>query len=329
MDLAGMEIFARVVEAGSFSRAARRLDVSTSVVSKCVTRMEQSLGVRLLNRTTRSISLTEIGRAFYARCAQIVAEAEEAEAMAAGMQSTPRGTLKVSVPVSFGVLHIAPALEGLLAAYPDLNVDMSFNDREVHLAEEGYDVSVVIAAEPRATLVARKLAPIRQTLCAAPSYLRRHGVPATLEDLARHQCIVFSGSGSHHWHFEREQAHASIEVTGPLRLDNENAVRRAAVAGCGIALLPTYIVGEDLQRNGLKVVLPDCRAPETALYATYLPNRYVAAKVRVFVDYLVARFGPVPAWDAGAKTHGESARAQAAALHVAPDDTRPATRSMS
>src|SRR5690348_13105744 len=251
MDLAGMEIFARVVEARSFSGAARRLNVSTSVVSKCVTRMEQSLGVRLLNRTTRSISLTEIGRAFYARCAQIVAEAEEAEAMAAGMQSTPRGTLKVSVPVSFGVLHIAPALEGLLAAYPDLNVDMSFNDREVHLAEEGYDVSVVIAAEPRATLVARKLAPIRQTLCAAPSYLRRHGVPATLEDLARHPCIVFSGSGSHHWHFEREQAHASIEVTGPLRLDNENAVRRAAVAGCGIALLPTYMVGEDLQRNAL------------------------------------------------------------------------------
>ena len=218
MDLAGMEIFARVVEAGGFSRAARRLDVSTSVVGKFVTRMEQLLGVRLLNRTTRSISLTEIGRAFYARCAQIVAEAEDAETMAAGMQSTPR-----------------------------------------------------------ATLVARKLAPIRQTLCAAPSCLRRHGVPATLEDLARHQCTV----------------------------------------------------GEDLQHNALKVVLPDCRAPETALYATYLPNRYVAAKVRVFVDYLVARFGPSPKWDAGAKTHSDPPRAQAAALHVSPDDAQPATRSMS
>jgi len=322
MDLAGMEIFARVVEARSFSGAARRLNVSTSVVSKCVTRMEQSLGVRLLNRTTRSISLTEIGRAFYARCAHIVAEAEEAEAMAAGMQSTPRGTLKVNVPVSFGVLHIAPALEGLLAAYPELHIDMTLNDRDVHLAEEGYDVSVVIAAEPRATLVARKLAPIRQTLCAAPAYLRKHGTPSSLADLAHHDCIVFSRLGPERtWHFERDEGHASVEVNGSLRLDNENAVRQAALAGCGIALLPTYIVGADLQHNTLRAVLPECKPPETALYATYLPNRYVAAKVRVFVDYLVARFGPSPEWDQQRKPPAAGARTTSATLQPAPDGT--------
>ena len=317
-----MEIFARVVEAGSFSRAARRLNVSTSVVSKCVTRMEQSLGVRLLNRTTRSISLTEIGRAFYARCAQIVAEAEEAEAMAAGMQSTPRGTLKVNVPVSFGVLHVTPALAGLLGAYPELNVDMTFNDRDVHLAEEGYDVSVVIAAEPRGTLVARKLAPIRYVVCAAPAYLRRHGAPASVEDLAHHKCIVFCGSGNaRQWHFERDDAHASVEVSGSLRLDNENAVRRAALAACGIALLPTYMVGDDLRDEALRIVLPEYRTSETSLYATYLPNRYVTAKVRVFVDYLVAQFGPSPQWDAKAKTQGEVMRAQAS-LHAGLDGTQ-------
>jgi len=298
MDLTGMEIFVRVVEARSFSGAARRLNVSTSVVSKCVTRMEQSLGVRLLNRTTRSIGLTEIGSAFYARCAHIVAAAEEAEAMAAGMQSSPRGTLKVNVPVSFGVLHIAPALDGLLRKYPDLHVDMTFKDRNVQLVEEGYDVTVVIAAEPRATLVARKLTPIRQVLCAAPDYVSRRGMPRAIADLAAHDCVVYSRVGPEHcWHFEGVDGHTSIEVSGSLRLDNENAVRQAALAGCGIALLPTYIVGSDLQRNALCALLPEYRPPETSLYATYLPNRYVAAKVRVFVDYLVARFGPSPEWD--------------------------------
>ena len=218
--------------------------------------------------------------------------------MTAGMQSTPRGTLKVNVPVSFGVLHVAPALDGLLRAYPDLHVDMTFKDRNVQLVEEGYDVILVIAAEPRATLVARKLAPIRQALCASPDYVAKRGTPASIADLAAHDCIVYSRTGPEHcWHFEGVDGHASVEVNGSLRLDNENAVRQAALAGCGIALLPTYIVGNDLQRGALCPVLPAYRTPQTALYATYLPNRYVAAKVRVFVDYLITRFGPTPEWD--------------------------------
>jgi DNA-binding transcriptional LysR family regulator len=299
MDLTAMEVFARVVEAGSFSRAARRLDLSTSVVSKCVTRLEQSLGVRLLNRTTRSISLTEIGRAFYARCSHIVAAAEEAEALTAGMQATPRGLLKVNVPVSFGILHIVPALGDLMSRHAGLRIDMTLSDREVHLAEEGYDVAVLIAGEPRGSLVARRLAPIRRRLCAAPAYLRRRRAVATLDDLARHDCIVHSvGGADRAWHFEGEHGRASVEVNGSLRFDNENAVRQAALAGLGIALLPTYIVGDDIRDGRLRVVLPECEAPRMALFATYLPNRYLAAKVRVFVDYLVAMFGPEPRWDA-------------------------------
>jgi DNA-binding transcriptional LysR family regulator len=325
MDLAGMEIFARVVEARSFSAAARRLNVSTSVVSKCVTRMEQSLGVRLLNRTTRSISLTEIGTAFYARCAHIVAAAEEAEAMTAGMQSAPRGTLKVNVPVSFGVLHVVPALDDLLRTYAELNVDMTLGDREVHLAEEGYDIGVLIAREPHASLVARKLAPIRQRLCASPGYLQRHGVPASLRDLPHHNCIVYSRLGPERtWHFDGPDGYASVEVNGTLRLDNENAVRQAALAGLGIALLPTYIIGADLQQNTLHAVLPDCNPPETALFATYLPNRYVAAKVRVFVDYLVARFGPAPHWDALQTTPAEARDSARMPLRATPAGVRPA-----
>jgi DNA-binding transcriptional LysR family regulator len=299
MDLDAMAMFARVVEAKSFSGAARRLDVSTSVVSKCVTRLEQSLGVRLLNRTTRSISLTEIGQAFYARCAHIVAAAEEAQALTAGMQAAPRGTLRVNVPVSFGVLHIVPALATLLDANPGLNVDMSLSDRDVRLANEGYDVAVSIAHEPRASLVARRLAPIRRRLCASPAYLKRHCAPACLDDLARHDCIVHSsGVGDRTWHFAGVEGSASVEVNGRLRLDNENAVRQAALAGLGIALLPTYIVGSDLREGRLRVVLPECEAPALSLFATYLPNRYLATKVRVFVDHLVATFGTEPPWDA-------------------------------
>jgi DNA-binding transcriptional LysR family regulator len=299
MDLAAMEVFVRVVDARGFSGAARRLNVSTSVVSKCVTRMERSLGVRLLNRTTRSVSLTEIGAAFYARCSHIVAAAEEAEAMATGMQAEPRGTLKVNVPVSLGVLHVVPALDALLDACPELRVDMTLDDREPRLAEDGFDVSLVIAREPQPSLVARKLAPIRQRLCAAPAYVRRHGTPRTPKDLTHHNCIVYSRLGpARTWHFDGPEGASTVEVDGTLRLDNENAVRQAVLAGLGIALLPTYIIGADLQRNALRALLPEHRPPETSLFATYLPNRYLAAKVRVFVDYLVTRFGPVPHWDA-------------------------------
>ncbi|HET9749283.1 MAG TPA: LysR family transcriptional regulator [Casimicrobiaceae bacterium] len=299
MDLAAMEVFARVVEARSFSGAARRLEMSTSVVSKCVTRLEESLGVRLLNRTTRSISLTEIGREFYTRCSHIVAAADEAQALTAGMQAEPRGVLKVNVPVSFGILHIVPALGTLMSDYPGLAIDMTLSDREVHLAEEGYDVAVSIAGEPRGSLVARKLAPIRRRLCAAPGYLKRRRVPVTLDDLAHHDCIVHSlPGGERAWHFEGDDGITSVDVNGSLRFDNDNAIRKAALAGLGVALLPTYIVGDDIRDGRLRIVLPELEGPRLALFATYLPNRYLAAKVRVFVDYLVAMFGPEPQWDA-------------------------------
>jgi DNA-binding transcriptional LysR family regulator len=319
MDLAAMEVFARVVEARSFSGAARRLEMSTSVVSKCVTRLEESLGVRLLNRTTRSISLTEIGREFYARCSHIVAAAEEAQALTAGMQAEPRGVLKVNVPVSFGILHIVPALGDLMTDYPKLAIDMTLSDRDVHLADEGYDVAVSIAGEPRGSLVARKLAPIRRRLCAAPAYFKRRRAPATLDDLAHHDCIVHSlPGGERAWHFEGDdRGITSVEVNGSLRFDNENAIREAALAGLGVALLPTYIVGDDIRAGRLRLVLPELEGPRMALFATYLPNRYLAAKVRVFVDYLVTMFGPEPQWDAAPRVSATARGVSVAASPVA------------
>jgi len=287
-----MEVFVRVVDARGVSGAARRLNVSTSVVSKCVTRMERSLGVRLLNRTTRSVSLTEIGAAFYARCSHIVAAAEEAEAMATGMQAEPRGTLKVNVPVSLGVLHVVPALDALLDACPELRVDMTLDDREPRLAEDGFDVSLVIAREPQPSLVARKLAPIRQRLCAAPAYVRRHGTPRTPKDLTHHNCIVYSRLGpARTWHFDGPDGASTVEVDGTLRLDNENAVRQAVLAGLGIALLPDFLIGDHVASGAMVTLLPEYPMPEAGIYVVRPPGGNPPCKVRVLIDIMVEKFG--------------------------------------
>lgn len=298
MNLLGMEIFARVVQAGSFAGAARRLRLSQSVVSKHVTGIERTLGVRLLNRTTRSISLTEVGALFYERCATILDSAEEAEESARSLHSQPRGTLRISVPAAFGVLHIAPALPQLLDACPELRVEMTLGDRMVNLAAEGHDAAVLICREPPPLLVARKLAPVLRRVCAAPEYLGRHGVPECPQDLARHNCIVCAPSDSEReWCFNAPEGPVRVEVRGNAVVNNENAIRQMALAGQGVALLPSYLIGEDLQKGRLRALLPDYSAPATWVHAVYLSNRQVATKVRLFVDFLLARFGDPPYWD--------------------------------
>lgn len=298
MDLTAMEVFARVVEARSFSGAARRLAMSKSVVSKHITRMERTLGVRLLNRTTRRLSLTEVGAAFYERCAQIVAQAEEAELIATRSHAEPRGVLKVNVPVAFGVRHVAPALAEFSALYPELRIDMTFNDRSVDLAEEGYDMAVYIAERLDGGLISRRLAPIRRTVCATPEYWRRHGKPATPHDLERHNCLVYTYLNvQDEWCFTRQGVDVSVPISGNLRGNNENALWRAALSGLGVALLPTFIAGEDLQSGALEAALSDYAVPATSIYAVYLPNRHLSAKVRALIDFFVERFGPQPYWD--------------------------------
>ena len=238
MDLVGIEIFARVVEARSFSGAAARLGISKSAVSKHVSRMEKSMGVRLLNRTTRNLSVTEIGKEWYERCAQILVQAEEAEALVAHLQAEPRGLLKVNVPVAFGVLHIASRIAELLIDWPQLRIEMTLNDRTVNLADEGYDACVVIDKNPNPAFVARKLAPIRRKLCATAAYFERHGLPAKARDLAGHNCLVYSRLGTEKdWCFDGPDGEEWIPVGGNLRLNNENAIRQAALSGLGIALL--------------------------------------------------------------------------------------------
>jgi DNA-binding transcriptional LysR family regulator len=297
-NLSAMIVFARVVEAKSFSTAARQLGMSKSTVSKHVSRLEDRLGARLLNRTTRRLSPTEVGLAFYERCARIATEVEEAEAAAMELQSAPRGTLKLNAPMSFAVLHIAPAIAELAGRYPELKVDMTLNDRVVDLIEEGFDVAVRIGTLTDSSLIARRLAPNRQVLCAAPAYLARHGEPRTPAELGAHNCLGYTyGASPNEWRLQGPGGVHTVPVSGNFQANNGDALRVVAREGLGVVALPTFIAGGDLRSGALRALLPDYALSESSVYAVYPHNRHLSAKVRAFVDFLVARFGSRPYWE--------------------------------
>jgi DNA-binding transcriptional LysR family regulator len=299
-DLQRMAIFARVVEDKTFSGAARHLGLSKSVVSKQVTKLEKSVGARLLNRTTRALSLTEAGTVFYAHCARIVEEMEEAKLAVGRLHSEPRGLLRLSVPVAFGRLHIAPAIATFLQAYPDMRVDMVTTDRFVDLADEGYDVVVRIVDQPAPALVARKLAPVNRKLVATSDYFRRHGVPRTPQDLEQHNCLTYTYFNPQDpWRFRGPEGDISVRTTGNLRLNDDDALAEVVREGLGLALLPTFIIGKDVQSGRLESALSQYIPVERYIYAVYLENRLLSAKVRALIDFLLERFGPSPYWDSG------------------------------
>ena len=297
--ISGMITFARVVEANSFSEAARRLGVSKSAVSKQIARLEDRLGARLLNRTTRRISPTEVGAAFYERCARIVAEVEEAELAVTRLQAEPRGVLRVNAPMSFGILHLAPAIAVFMKRYPDLEIDLTLNDRFVDLIDEGYDLAIRIGTMADSSLIARKLAPSRLVACAAPAYLRRRGLPTVPRDLADHECLIYSlATAGDLWKFtDSEGTPQPVRVSARLKVNNGDVMRDIAAAGLGLTVLPTFIAAKGLEAGTLVPVLTDYRLPETAVSAVYPQNRHLSPKIRVFVDFLAGRFGPEPYWD--------------------------------
>lgn len=297
--LAGMEVFAAVVEAKSFSAAARRLGLSKSAVSKQVGRLEQRLGAQLLNRTTRRLALTEAGTTFYEHCARIVAEAGEAELAVARHHGRPRGTIRINAPMTFGVMHIAPALADFAIENPELEVDMALDDRFVDLIEEGFDVAVRIGALADSSLIARTLAPVRFAVCGSPDYLRHHGTPAAPADLVHHNCLLYTYLATAEWRFEGPDGNLAVRVQGDFRANNGEVLRELALAGRGLVLTPTFLVGEDLGSGRLRSVLGAYRVPETAVHAVYPQRRYLSPKVRAFVDFVAARFGPEPYWERG------------------------------
>jgi DNA-binding transcriptional LysR family regulator len=287
-----MRVFAQVVESGSFAKAAARLALSTSAASRHVAELEAHLNTRLLQRTTRRISLTESGRGFYERCVQILAELDDAERDASQESAMPRGTIRLTTSINFGVRHLTPAIAGFLARYPQVKFDVSLSDRVVDLVEEGFDLGIRIGASGPDTLVARKLGETRLVPCASPAYLSRHGVPAIPEDLKDHNCITYEYALRDDWRFvDAAGRERTVHVSGSLNSNNGDLLAEAAAQGLGIVCEPTFIVGPEIRAGRLVPILQEFPAPRIPIYAVYTSRQHLSARVRLFVDFLGERFG--------------------------------------
>jgi len=297
--LRAMQIFVAVVNNGGFSAAARNIGLSRAQVSKSVMQLEQYLGTRLLNRTTRSVSLTEFGRVYFERSSSLIADIDEIEAVAANESGEPRGRLTLSSPVSFGVLHLQNAIPAYLKRFPEVQISLSLADRFIDVVAEGFDLAIRIAELEDSSLVARRLAPCKRVLCAAPGYLEKHGTPQVPQDLAIHHCLVYSNElKPDTWSLRGPDGDETVRVNGPVCADNGDILRAAAVAGSGVTLLPTFIVGADLISGRLRQVLPEFCPPQISINAVFPSRRWLSPKVRSFVDFLVVYFDDQPEWDA-------------------------------
>jgi DNA-binding transcriptional LysR family regulator len=298
--LTGMNVFAEVVGAKSFSAAADKLGISKSLASREVSALERSLAVKLLNRSTRKLSLTEAGSIFYEHCVNILHEAELAEQRVTRAQSEPAGVVKMTAIPAFAVRHVLPAIVEFQQQYPKIQVRLSCSNRTVDLGAEGFDFGIR-SSPPAPNLVARKLAVSRLVLLASPAYLAQRGTPRRIEDVEKHDCVFFpmlAPKGV--WTFRRSGRKYALKVPASFETDDLEAVRAATLCGLGVGLLPLHMVGADLRQGTLVQVLRQFQpVPEGAIYLVYLPNRTQPSRVRVLIDFLIARFGPVPPWEEG------------------------------
>ncbi len=289
--LDGMAVFVGVVDAGSFTAAARLLGHSTSYVSKQITRLEKRLGSRLLNRTTRTISLTDAGRAYYERCSQIVIDAENAERSINRLQETPSGLLRINAPVSFGSSHLLDVFSRFMQSYPEIKLEVEFNDRLIDVVAEGYDVVIRVGAIRDSNLVARKITSSRSVMLASPDYIKRKGCPQRVEDLTQHDCIAYSLLPTPaQWTFYKDGVRSSVTVE-PRAMCNNAALEVAMlVQGIGIARLPLFTCEQEVASGALQVILEDYEQPQLDVYAVYPHRQYLTAKVRAFVDFVAEAF---------------------------------------
>lgn len=301
--ISAMAVFAAVVEARSFSGAAERLGLSKSAVSKQLSRLEDQLGARLLNRTTRRISVTEVGQVYYGHCARILAEAEAAEAAVSQLRSAPSGRLRINAPMSFGLAHLSPAITEFMSIYPDITVELDLNDRFIDVVDGGYDVVIRISRLRDSSLIARRLAIAHVVLAASPEYLERNGVPEVPADLKSHKCLRYNGghSASQEWTFhDLDGRTQTIQVDGPLIASFGDLIRDAGVAGLGVIRQPTFIIGDAMRRGELVQIMPEYTLGQSPqIHAVYPHRRHLLPKVRAFVDHLAGTFGDNPYWDKG------------------------------
>jgi len=290
--LQSMRVFTTVVETGSFSRAAEQLNLSATATSRHVAELEKHLGAQLLQRSTRKLHLTEIGANYFDRCRTILADVEEAEAQAATSESQPRGTLRISLPHSFGLRYVATLMPEFCKRYPDLQLEFNFSDRTIDLVEEGIDMAIRITGELKTSLVARKLAPVEIVCCASPEYLSRSGTPQHPDELRHHNCLTYSYAPSGNtWTFLDDGNEIPVQVKGQLRANNGDMNRLAAINGLGIITLPTFMVCEELRSGSLVPILTDYQLPSLSVYAVYQPGARRAARIKAMIEYLWESLG--------------------------------------
>ncbi len=293
-------VFVAVVENSGFSAAARTLGISKSAVSKRINKLEAQLGVRLLHRTTRKLSLTEAGERYFEHASRALAAAGQAEDAVTELQGEPQGNLKVSSPMSFGRLHVAPLIPKLLQRHPKLQIDLVMDDRKVDLVAGGFDVAIRAGNLPDSTLIARKLAPLRQVLCASPDYIDRYGRPGTPAELSSHNCVLYSySSDANEWTLIGESGPETVTVSGSYQVNNSEALLEALREGIGIGRLPTFVAGPDLKTGRLVKLFESYRLPDFTIYAVFPERQYLPAKVRAFLDFAIEYIGgDQPYWDA-------------------------------
>jgi DNA-binding transcriptional LysR family regulator len=296
---ADMQMLVSVVEAGSISAAAERLNLAKSAVSRRLAELEARLGVSLIHRTTRRLNLTDSGRAYYDRCVVILADLDEAEAAVSQAHQALKGRLKVALPHSFGLLHLAPLVQDFMTRHPEVRFELDFNDRQIDLMQEGFDLAIRIATLTDSSLIARRLAPIRHAACASPDYLARHGTPRIAADMAQHVCLAYSNlSDPGLWSYRGPDGlSGSVRVPVRLAASSGDFLLRAALAGEGLILFPTFYLHEALRSGQLVQVLADHSWPELSAYAVYPPTRHLSRRVRAFIDFVADRLAGEPYWD--------------------------------
>jgi len=294
-----MNAFVRVVEAGSISAAADRMDVAKSVVSRRLKELEEHLGVELFHRTTRQMNLTDSGRAFYQQAVRILADILEAEHATSQFHGALKGTLKVALPLSFGLMHLGPAINEFLQENPDVEFDLDFNDRQIDILAEGFDLAIRIASLQDSSFIARRLAPIHTVMAASPAYLERISIPYSPQELIHHRCLVYNLINNlESWNlYDTTGQLFKTRITPYLKASNGEFLRDAAVNGLGIVLLPTFIVYREIESGALLPLMTNYHASHLAVYAIYPQTRHLSQRVRAFVDFLAKRFEGLPYWD--------------------------------
>ncbi len=293
-----MQTFVKIVDAGSITGAANRLNTAKSAVSRRLSELETRLGVQLLKRSTRRMSLTETGKSYYERCVRILADIEETESAVTTESAALKGKLRITAPLSFGVLHLGSAVASFMQEHPELTLDVQFSDQQINLVDEGYDLAIRIAELDDSTLIARRLTPIKIIACASPAYLKKFGTPQTPEDLVHHPFLHYGNRADSVWTYrDKNGKEGRVRLNCVLSANNGSFLRDIGITGKGIMIEPSFILYKAFESGALVPILQDYQWPLLNAYVVYPPTRHLSHRVRVFIDFLVQRFGDEPYWD--------------------------------